>query len=72
LGGCGTGGILPPVSPLDIYRFGRSIAWSKSSNRIETCPNAWIEFSARDPWRFGGLAGEDDHLLTDWHDLVLE
>lgn len=39
---------------------------------IEACPNAWIEFSARDPWRFGGLAGEDGHLLPDWRALVLD
>ena len=39
---------------------------------IETCPNAWIEFSARDPWRFGGLTGEGNRLLPEWRALVLE
>lgn len=39
---------------------------------IEACPNVWIEFSARDPWRYGGLAGDDGHLLSAWRALVLE
>ena len=39
---------------------------------IEACPNAWIEFSARDPWRYGGLADEDGRLLSEWRALVLE
>lgn len=39
---------------------------------VETCPNAWIEFSARDPWRFGGLAGEDGRLLPEWRELVID
>ena len=39
---------------------------------VEACPNAWIEFSARDPWRYGGLAGDDGHLLPEWRALVLE
>jgi len=38
---------------------------------VEACPNAWIEFSARDPWRYGGLAGADGRLLPDWRALVL-
>jgi len=39
---------------------------------IEACPNAWIEFSARDPWRYGGLEGDDGQLLPEWRRLVLE
>jgi len=39
---------------------------------IEACPNAWIEFSARDPWRYGGLAGDDGLLLPEWRRLVLD
>ena len=39
---------------------------------IETCDNAWIEFSARDPWRFDGLAGDDGKLLPDWRALVID
>ena len=39
---------------------------------IEQCDNAMIEFSARDPWRYGGLTGDDNRLLPDWRDLVIE
>jgi hypothetical protein len=39
---------------------------------IEACPNAWIEFSARDPWRYGGLVGDDERLLPEWRALVLD
>ena len=38
---------------------------------IAACANTMIEFSARDPWRFGGLTGDDGRLLADWRDLVL-
>ena len=39
---------------------------------IEQCENVWIEFSARDPWRYGGLTGDDGLLLDGWRELVLE
>jgi len=39
---------------------------------VESCPRAWIEFSARDPWRYGGLAGDDGLLLPGWRELVIE
>jgi hypothetical protein len=38
---------------------------------LDTCANVMIEFSARDPWRYGGLTGDDGHLLPAWRDLVL-
>ncbi len=38
---------------------------------IQTCANATIEFSARDPWRFGGLTGADGRLLPEWRELVI-
>ncbi|MEM7293949.1 MAG: amidohydrolase family protein, partial [Pseudomonadota bacterium] len=41
-------------------------------NILQRCPNAWIEFSARDPWRFGGLTNTQNLLLKDWHQLVLD
>jgi hypothetical protein len=39
---------------------------------VEQCGNAMIEFSARDPWRFGGLTDDDGRLLPDWRELILE
>ena len=39
---------------------------------LRECNNAMIEFSARDPWRYGGLTSTDQTLLSGWRDLVLE
>ncbi len=39
---------------------------------VEQCANVMIEFSARDPWRYGGLTGDDGLLLPAWRELVLE
>ncbi len=38
---------------------------------VETCANVMVEFSARDPWRYGGLTGDDGLLLPEWRELVL-
>lgn len=39
---------------------------------LESCGQAMIEFSARDPWRYGGLTGSDGKLLPGWRKLVLD
>jgi len=39
---------------------------------VQQCSNVMIEFSARDPWRYGGLTGGDNYLLREWRELVLE
>ena len=39
---------------------------------LENCPKVWIDFAARDPWRYGGLTGEDGKLLPEWKKLVLD
>jgi len=39
---------------------------------IQGCSNVWIEFSARDPWRYGGLTNDKQQLLVGWRQLVLE
>jgi len=40
---------------------------------LEQCDdNVMIEFSARDPWRYGGLTGADDLLQPAWRELVLD
>ena len=39
---------------------------------IEGCAGAMIDFSARDPWRYGGLTGDDGLLLPAWRELVIE
>jgi hypothetical protein len=39
---------------------------------IDRCAHAMIDFSARDPWRYDGLTGEDGRLLPAWRELVIE
>lgn len=39
---------------------------------LQECDNVLVEFSARDPWRYGGLTGEDGLLLPGWRRLVLD
>ncbi len=38
---------------------------------LTRCDNAWIDFAARDPWRYGGISKEDYTLLPEWKALVL-
>jgi len=40
-------------------------------NILQKCPNVWVEFSARDPWRYGGLTNDKGSLLEDWRKLIL-
>lgn len=38
---------------------------------LTRCDNAWIDFAARDPWRYGGISNEDHTLKLEWKTLVL-
>ncbi len=38
---------------------------------LSQCENVWIDFAARDPWRYGGISKEDHTLLPEWKKLVL-
>lgn len=38
---------------------------------LSRCNNAWIDFAARDPWRYDGISKEDHTLLPEWKKLVL-
>jgi hypothetical protein len=38
---------------------------------LQQCPNVWVELSARDPWRYGGISDKQQHLLPAWRELVL-
>ena len=38
---------------------------------LKQCNNAWIDFAARDPWRYDGLSKADHTLLPEWKELVL-
>jgi predicted TIM-barrel fold metal-dependent hydrolase len=38
---------------------------------LEQCANVWIDFAARDDWRYGGLTDKNGLLLPAWRKLVL-
>lgn len=38
---------------------------------LKQCPSVWIDFAARDPWRYNGISKENFTLLPDWKSLVL-
>ena len=39
---------------------------------LEQCPNVWVDFAARDDWRYGGLTNDRGTLLPAWKRLVLD
>lgn len=39
---------------------------------LSRCDNAWIDFAARDPWRYSGISEDDHTLLPEWKQLVLK
>ena len=39
---------------------------------VTSCENVLVEFSARDPWRYGGLTDDSGELLPRWRELVME
>jgi hypothetical protein len=38
---------------------------------LKQCPNVWVDFAARDPWRYDGISEEGHTLLPEWKALVL-
>lgn len=39
---------------------------------LEQCPNVWVDFAARDDWRYGGLTDDKGVLLPAWKSLVMD
>lgn len=39
---------------------------------VTACDNVLVEFSARDPWRYGGLTDDAGLLLQSWRKLILD
>jgi hypothetical protein len=39
---------------------------------LEQCPNVWVDFAARDDWRYGGLTNAAGLLRASWKKLVLD
>jgi hypothetical protein len=61
-----------PRLRLLVAHAGGNLQAAQMRRVIERCANAMIEFSARDPWRYGGLTGDDGLLLPAWRELVIE
>jgi predicted TIM-barrel fold metal-dependent hydrolase len=61
-----------PALKLMVAHAGGNLQAAHMRRVIEQCPAAMIDFSARDPWRYGGLTGEDGLLLPAWRELVLD
>ena len=38
---------------------------------LTRCDNVWIDFAARDPWRYDGISKPDHTLLAEWKVIVL-
>jgi len=39
---------------------------------LQGCSNVWMDFAARDPWRYDGISKEDHTLLDEWKALVMK
>jgi hypothetical protein len=39
---------------------------------LNSCGNVWVDFAARDPWRYDGISKPDHTLLPEWKKLVLK
>jgi len=39
---------------------------------LKRCDSVWIDFAARDPWRYDGISKDDFTLLPEWRALVLD
>ena len=60
-----------PKLKLIFAHAGGNLTAAHISKIIKNCENVFIEFSARDPWRFGGLTDTDHHLLHAWRELII-
>jgi len=56
---------------IQLAHAGGNLSASHINTILETCPRVWVDLSARDPWRYDGLTGENGHLEKSWRDLIL-
>ena len=61
-----------PRLKLVVAHAGGNLRASHMRHLVEKCSGAMIDFSARDPWRYGGLTGNDGRLLPAWRELVID
>jgi predicted TIM-barrel fold metal-dependent hydrolase len=62
-----------PGNRLILAHAGAPLSVAEVGRILETCPNVWIDLSARDPGRYvrNPIAGDAGPLLPEWEALVL-
>jgi len=60
-----------PVIKMIFAHAGGELSPDHIDKILNQCDNAWIDFAARDPWRYDGISKEDHTLLPEWKELVL-
>lgn len=61
-----------PAVKMIFAHAGGNLRPSHIEKILTQCNNVWIDFAARDPWRYGGLSKDDHTLLPQWKQLVLK
>lgn len=61
-----------PRQKLIFAHAGGNLSAKDIRSVLQQCPKAWIDLSARDKWRYGGLVDKQGQLLQDWRKLMLE
>lgn len=61
-----------PGLKLQFAHAGGNLKAAHIRRLLESCEQVMVEFSARDPWRYGALTDADGYLLADWRALVID
>ena len=64
--------VAKPTIKLIFAHAGGNLRPSHIEKILSRCNNVWIDFAARDPWRYHGISKEDHSLLPEWKTLVLK
>ena len=60
-----------PYIKMIFAHAGGNLRASHIEKILTQCDNVWIDFAARDPWRYDGISKADHTLLPAWKSLVL-
>jgi len=61
-----------PQQKLIFAHAGGNLGAAEIRRVLQQCPMAWIDLSARDKWRYGGLLNKRGRLLNAWRKLILD